>query len=174
MRKEYYSQISIAAETIPNIDNYAAPYNNKCGSVSGYIQQNLFSKTTDSTSCGLLTASSIVITKTADINNNNFFVASEFTLFIKNDDDTYSNLPFNLSYVNNLPEPKAITYTTNSNQGTGMFLNKNVNIQISYSNSRVPAESWSKIILTTDDALDIKNDIKNIILDLTKLIISNI
>lgn len=167
---EYFVKISIAPGIVPTIDQYLPPNDTgKYISLSGFIQQDVFLNKTDTTPCGLLVSTSKVSTKSPeigssdiDINGTEYFVNSDFTLFIKNCDNTFSNLPFKLSYVNDLPEPKPKTYLTTSNQGVGVFYNKNVSIKVDYNNNKTPESSWSKITLTLEDKPVDKYHIKEI------------
>ena len=174
MIKDYFVKLSIAPGIVPTIDQYLPPNDTgKYISLSGFIQQYVFLNTTDTNPCGLLVSSSKVTTTApevsvsdVDVNGTVYFVNSDFTLFIKNDDNTlsnsFSNLPFKLSYVNSHPEPEEKTYLTTSNQGIGAFYNKHVNIKLDYNGCECPENSWSKITLTVEDEPEDKYHIKEI------------
>jgi hypothetical protein len=170
MIMDFFVKLSIAPGIVPTIDQYLPPNDTgKYISLSGFIQQDVFLNKTDTNPCGVLVSTSKVTTKApeisisdVDINGTTYFVNSDFTLFIKNCDDTFSNLPFKLSYVNSDPEPQAKTYLTTSNQGIGAFYNKNVNIKLDYNNDHTPESSWSKITLTVEDEPVDKYHIKEI------------
>lgn len=170
---EFFSKISVAPGIEPTFDTYLPPDTDKYLSISGFIQQDVFKNKNDTESSGLLLASSIIASKKNNNNTGNevgtfdipelepsiYYITSKFVLYIKNEDGTFSSLPFDNSYVNTLAEPKSGSYLTVSNRGNGIFLNKLINITIEYNNN-IDDNSWSKIILSYDDC---ENNVKNII-----------
>ena len=156
---EYFSKISTAAESVPTIDTYRDPDTGKYLSLTGFIQQNVFKNKNDTSASGLLISTSTVANKLSELNASDigevntvepFYITSNFTLFVKNEDNTFSSLPFELSYVNVLPEPRQGSYSTVSIGGTGIFYNKQVKITVEYNPNKME-DTWSKITLSLNE-----------------------